>query len=136
MSNTIPADSQIPAGDRRKSLGMQDLGRFTPRICRLAFIVFDGEAEIWIMGTIKRGESPLAQPPPTIMSESYAALTLLSETPNAHAREILSKVANGDWDLATALGETALACLDAPGHEGWEAAGDALAACANLAWAS
>jgi hypothetical protein len=69
------------------------------------------------------------------MSESYAALTLLAETPNAHAREILSKVADGDWDLATALGEVALAALDAPGHEGWEAASDALDACASLAWA-
>ena len=82
-----------------------------------------------------RGNAPRITPT-TIMSESYAALTLLSETPNDFAREILSKVADREWDLATALSETALACLDAPGHEGWTAAGDALAACANLAWAS
>ena len=80
-----------------------------------------------------RGNAPRITPM-TTMSESYAALTILSETPSDFAREILSKVANGEWDLYTALGETACACLEAPGHEGWIAASEALFACANLAW--
>jgi len=69
------------------------------------------------------------------MSESYAALTLLAETPNAHARGILSEVANGDWDLPTALDAVASALASWPHHADWLAAWEAVDRLATMVWA-